>query len=95
MNHFSQDQECVKPRSFFDWFSSSEMKEHIHFTKDLVLTRIEVLQIWYTYNYNKGGFTPRFDFCNSETSNFSFVTQEGILVFDFQMCSWRQFFKLR
>ena len=52
----------------------------------MVFSSIEVLQRWYTYNYNNDDFYLSFDFCNSETSNPCFFTQEDILVFDFQMC---------
>ena len=49
------------------------------------LSSIEVLQLWYTYSNNDDDFNPQFDFYNSESSDRCFVTQEDILVFDFQM----------
>ena len=49
----------------------------------------------YFDNYSIDDINPQFDFCNSETNDPCFVTQEGILVFDFQMCFERSFFKKR
>ena len=51
----------------------------------MVLSRIEVLQLWYTYSYNNDDFDQRFDVCSSETNDLCFVTQEDIQVFDFQI----------
>ena len=96
MNYFSQSIRNLSNnvRTLIG-FSLSELKRHVLFAGVMVLSSIQILQLWHTYNYNNDDFNPRFGFCNSETSDLSFATQEDIFVFDFQMCFWRHFFKLR
>ena len=93
MNYFSQSIRNMFNMSFFDLFSSSELKRHVHFAGAMVLSSIKFLQLWYTCNCNNDDFNPQFDFYRSGTSNLCFIMQEDILVS--QMCLRRNFLKLK